>query len=255
MAFDLGSGLEGKSVLVTGGTGGIGREVCLAFAAAGSRVAAVDLDQQRVDAVVAEMEGGPHLGIAYDLKPVAGHAALIGKVVAEFGRLDVLVQTAAVLIRRPSVFEVSEADWDVQHDVNLKASFFMCQAAARTMKEQGSGGRIINFTSQGWQSGGFGGSVAYAASKGGIVSMTRGLARSLAKDGITVNAVSPGAADTAMMRSGMDDAALSATVAQIPLGYMAAPSELAGTVLFLASNHAGYITGATINVSGGWLMY
>lgn len=255
MAFDLGSGLEGKSVLVTGGTGGIGREVCLAFAAAGSHVAIVDLDQQRVDAVVAEMEGGPHLGIAYDLKPVAGHAALIAKVVAEFGRLDVLVQTAAVLIRRPSVFEVSEADWDMQHDVNLKASFFLCQAAARTMKEQGSGGRIINFTSQGWQSGGFGGSVAYAASKGGIVSMTRGLARSLAKDGITVNAVSPGAADTAMMRSGMDDAALSATVAQIPLGYMAAPSELAGTVLFLASNHAGYITGATINVSGGWLMY
>lgn len=255
MAFDLGSGLEGKSVLVTGGTGGIGREVCLAFAAAGSRVAVVDLDQQRVDAVVAEMEGGPHLGIAYDLTPVGGHPALIGKVVQEFGRLDVLVQTAAVLIRRPSVFEVSEADWDMQHDVNLKASFFLCQAAARTMKEQGSGGRIINFTSQGWQSGGFGGSVAYAASKGGIVSMTRGLARSLAKDGITVNAVSPGAADTAMMRSGMDDAALSATVAQIPLGYMAAPSELAGTVLFLASNHAGYITGATINVSGGWLMY
>ncbi|MCX7303520.1 MAG: SDR family NAD(P)-dependent oxidoreductase [Hyphomicrobiales bacterium] len=255
MAFDIASGLEGKSVIVTGGTGGIGREVCLAFGAAGSRVAVVDLDKQRVDAVVAEMEGGPHLGIAYDLKPVSGHAALVGEVAAAFGRLDVLVQTAAVLIRRPSVFEVSEADWDLQHDINLKASFFMCQAAARAMKEQGTGGRIINFTSQGWQSGGFGGSVAYAATKGGIVSMTRGFARTLAKDGITVNAVSPGAADTAMMRSGMDEAALAATVAQIPLGYMAAPSELAGTVLFLASNHAGYITGATINVSGGWLMY
>ena len=123
------------------------------------------------------------------------------------------------------------------------------------MRDQGRGGRIINFTSQGWQSGGFGGSVAYAASKGGIVSMTRGLARTLAKDKITVNAVSPGAADTAMMRSGMDDAALASTVAQIPLGYMAQPSELAGTVLFLASDHAAYITGATINVSGGWLMY
>ena len=85
--------------------------------------------------------------------------------------------------------------------------------------------------------------------------MTRGLARTLAKDKITVNAVSPGAADTAMMRSGMDDAALASTIAQIPLGYMAQPSELAGTVLFLASDHADYITGATINVSGGWLMY
>lgn len=255
MAFNIGSGLEGKSVLVTGGSGGIGREVCLAFAAAGSRVAVVDVDQGRVDALVAEMEGGPHLAIAHDLRPVSGHAELIAKVVGAFGRLDVLVQTAAVLIRRASVFDVSEADWDIQHDVNLKASFFLCQAVARTMKEQGTGGRIINFTSQGWMSGGFGGSVAYAATKGGIVSMTRGLARSLAKDKITVNAVSPGAADTAMMRSGMDDAALAGTIAQIPLGYMAAPSELAGSVLFLASNHASYITGATINVSGGWLMY
>lgn len=255
MAFNIGSGLEGKSVLVTGGSGGIGREVCLAFAAAGSRVAVVDVDQGRVDALVGEMEGGPHLGIAHDLRPVAGHAALIAKVIQAFGRLDVLVQTAAVLIRRPSVFEVSEVDWDIQHDVNLKASFFLCQAAARSMKDQGSGGRIINFTSQGWMSGGFGGSVAYAATKGGIVSMTRGLARSLAKDKITVNAVSPGAADTAMMRSGMDEAALAGTIAQIPLGYMAAPSELAGSVLFLASDHASYITGATINVSGGWLMY
>ncbi|MET2827976.1 SDR family NAD(P)-dependent oxidoreductase [Mesorhizobium shangrilense] len=255
MAFNIGSGLEGKSVVVTGGSGGIGREVCLAFAAAGSRVAVVDVDQTRVDALVAEMEGGPHLAIAHDLRPVSGHAELIAKVVGAFGRLDVLVQTAAVLIRRASVFDVSEADWDIQHDVNLKASFFLCQAVARTMKEQGTGGRIINFTSQGWMSGGFGGSVAYAATKGGIVSMTRGLARSLAKDKITVNAVSPGAADTAMMRSGMDDAALAGTIAQIPLGYMAAPSELAGSVLFLASNHASYITGATINVSGGWLMY
>ncbi len=255
MSFNIGSGLEGKAVLVTGGSGGIGREVCLAFAAAGARVAVVDLDANRTAEVVAEMEGGQHLAIAHDLRPVSGHADLISRVSNAFGRIDILVQTAAVLIRRPSVFEVTEADWDSQHDVNLKASFFLCQAVARLMKEQGDGGRIINFTSQGWQSGGFGGSVAYAATKGGIVSMTRGLARSLAKDRITVNAVSPGAADTAMMRSGMDDAALAATVAQIPLGYMAEPSELAGTVLFLASDHAGYITGATINVSGGWLMY
>ena len=85
--------------------------------------------------------------------------------------------------------------------------------------------------------------------------MTRGLARTYAKDGITVNAVSPGAADTAMMRSGLTEEQLAGFVAGIPLGRMAAPSELAGTVLFLASDHAAYITGATINVSGGWLMY
>jgi NAD(P)-dependent dehydrogenase (short-subunit alcohol dehydrogenase family) len=255
MTFDLGAGLKGKAVLLTGAAGGIGREIALAFAAAGARVAAVDLVQAQADAVVAEMEGGPHLAIGHDLRPVEGHKALVERVAEQFGSLDALVQTAALLIRKPSFFEVSEADWDVQHDINLKASFFLAQAAARIMVRQGRGGRIINFTSQGWWSGGFGGSVAYAATKGGIVSMTRGLARSLAKDKITVNAISPGAADTAMMRSGMDEAALAAQVTQIPLGYMAHPSQLAGAVLFLASDNADYITGATINISGGWLMY
>jgi NAD(P)-dependent dehydrogenase (short-subunit alcohol dehydrogenase family) len=255
MTWNLASGLEGKRVLVTGGAGGIGREVALAFAAAGSRVAVLDLDQEKVNAVVAEMQGGPHLPLAADLRPVAGHAGIIAAVVGAFGGLDVLVSAAAVLVRRYSVDEVTEADWDFQHEVNLKATFFLNQAAARVFRTQGRGGRIINFTSQGWWSGGFGGSVAYAASKGGIVSMTRGLARSLGPDGVTVNAVSPGAADTAMMRSGMTDQQLAGVVAAIPLGRMAAPSELAGTVLFLASDHAAYITGATINVSGGWLMY
>jgi NAD(P)-dependent dehydrogenase (short-subunit alcohol dehydrogenase family) len=255
MTWNLASGLEGKRVLVTGGAGGIGREVALAFGAAGSRVAVVDLAQEKVKAVVAEMEGGPHLPLAADLRPVAGHAKLIETIVGALGGLDVLVCAAAVLVRRASVDDVSEADWDFQHDINLKSTFFLNQAAARTLRAQRRGGRIINFTSQGWWSGGFGGSVAYAASKGGIVSMTRGLARSLAKDNITVNAVSPGAADTAMMRSGMTDEQLAGTIAAIPLGRMAAPSELAGAVLFLASDHAAYVTGATINVSGGWLMY
>ena len=255
MAWNLASGLEGKGVLVTGAAGGIGREVALAFAAAGARVAAVDLHQDKVTALVAEMEGGPHLPLALDLRPIAGHAALIETVKDAFGRLDVLVCAAAMLVRRGCVDQVTEQDWDLQHDVNLKSTFFLCQAAARAFQEQGSGGRIINFTSQGWWSGGYGGSVAYAATKGGIVSMTRGLARSLAKDKITVNAVSPGAVDTAMLRSDLTEEALADVVADIPLGYVAQPSEMAGTVLFLASNHAGYITGATINVSGGWLMY
>ena len=191
MTWNLASGLEGKRVLVTGGVGGIGREVALAFAAAGSRVAVVDLSEDKVKAVVAEMDGGPHLALAGDLRPVSGHPKLVETVVSTMGGLDVLVCAAAVLVRRPSVDEVSEADWDFQHDINLKSTFFLNQAVSQAFRRQGRGGRIINFTSQGWWSGGFGGSVAYAATKGGIVSMTRGLARSLAKDNITVNAVSP----------------------------------------------------------------
>ena len=255
MTFDLAAGLRGKRVLLTGATGGIGREVALAFAGVGALVACVDLDAGGLAALTGQMEGGPHPVFAHDLRDVTRHAALVAQTCAALGGLDVLVQTAAALIRRPSVMDVTEADWDFQHDINLKAGFFLAQAVARFLQEQGTAGRIINFTSQGWQSGGIGGSVAYAATKGGVVSMTRGLARTLAPDRITVNAVSPGAADTAMLRSGMDAASLSAVTTQIPLGYMAAPSQLAGTVLFLASDHADYITGATINVSGGWLMY
>ena len=255
MTFDLGAGIRGKRVLLTGAGGGIGREVALAYAGAGAQGACVDLGQGPLDDMMAQMEGGPHLALAHDLRPVAGLDGLVARAAAGLGGIDVLVQAAAVLVRRPSVMDVTEADWDLQHDINLKSAFFLAQAVARVMVAQGSGGRIINFTSQGWQSGGFGGSVAYAATKGGIVSMTRGLARTLAPQRITVNAVSPGAADTAMMRSGMNEAGLAAVAAQIPLGYMAAPSQLAGTVLFLTSDHADYITGATINVSGGWLMY
>ena len=249
-------GLEGKGCFVTGATGGIGREVALALARAGAKVAVVDLDQAACDKVVGELERrDEHLALGADLTDLASHDALLQRSVDAFGRLDVLVCCAAILRRRNSIDEVTEDDWDAQFDINLKAVFFLNRAAARVFREAGRGGRIINFTSQGWWSGGFGGSVVYAASKGGIVTMCRGLARSLAPYGITVNSVSPGAADTSMMRSGMTDEGLAKFVEMIPLGRMAEPAEVASTVLFLASDLASYMTGATLNVSGGQLMY
>lgn len=255
MSWSIGAGLEGKGVVVTGAGGGIGREVARAFAAAGALVAAVDNRKDALVEVVRSMEGGPHLALSTDLRDLSRHEPLLRNAKNEFGSLYVLAHVAGVLVRRNDLEEVTEEDWDFQHDVNLKASFFLNRAAARLFREQGQGGRIINFTSQGWWTGGFGGSVVYAATKGGIVSMTRGLARSYAKDGITVNAVAPGAVDTPMLRSGLTDEQLAAQIAPIPMGRMAEPHELAGTVVFLASAHAGYITGATINVTGGWLMY
>lgn len=249
-------GLEGKGAFVTGAAGGIGREVAIALAQAGARVAVVDLDQAACEQVVAELERpDEHLAIGADLTDLAAHDELLGRAAQQLGRLDVLVCCAAILRRRNSIDEVTEEDWDAQFDINLKAVFFLNRAAATLFRGAGRGGRIVNFTSQGWWSGGFGGSVVYAASKGGIVSMSRGLARSLAPYGITVNSVSPGAADTAMMRSGMTDEGLAKFVEMIPLGRMAEPSEVASTVLFLASDLAGYVTGATLNVSGGQLMY
>ena len=123
------------------------------------------------------------------------------------------------------------------------------------MKEQGHGGRIINFTSQSWWTGGFGGSTVYVAGKGGVVSFSRGLARSYGPDGILINTVSPGLVDSKMFRSGMTLEDVEALVKEVPLGRAATPDEVAGTVVFLASDHASYITGATLNVSGGFLMY
>jgi NAD(P)-dependent dehydrogenase (short-subunit alcohol dehydrogenase family) len=249
-------GLEDKGCFVTGAAGGIGREIAIQLAQAGARVAVVDLDQSACEAVVAAMDDPScHLAVGADLRDLASHDALLGRARDAFGRLDVLVCAAAVLRRRNTIDEITEEDWDAQFDINLKAVFFLNRAAARIFREAGRGGRIVNFSSQGWWSGGFGGSVVYSASKGGIVSMTRGLARTLAPDGITVNHVAPGAADTAMMRSGMTDEGLAKFVEMIPMGRMAEPGEVASTVVFLASDLAGYVTGATMNVSGGQLMY
>ena len=251
-----GHGLEGQGIIVTGAAGGIGRAVSEAFAAAGSHVLAVDVDPA-VDEVVASLNasGRRHAARVCDLTDLSAHRSLIDDVVGLAGRFDHLAHVAAVLRRRSNIDDVTEDDWDFQVDVNLKATFFLMRAAASALRANPNGGSITAFTSQGWMTGGFGGSVVYAATKGGIVSLTRGMARTYAPDGVRVNTVSPGGVDTPMMVGGLTDDALAGFVAGIPLGRLAQPDELAGTVVFLASDHARYITGATINVSGGFLMY
>ncbi|HET6507994.1 MAG TPA: SDR family NAD(P)-dependent oxidoreductase [Baekduia sp.] len=251
------SGLADRVVIVTGAAGGIGREVVALLHEAGARVLAVDVAQEPLDALLAELGApeGRHVAVAGDLKDLAWHAALVERARDELGGPHALVHAAAVLRRRDSIDDITEDDWDAQVDTNLKATFFLNRTVAQALIAGGEGGRIVNFTSQGWQSGGFGGSVVYAATKGGVVSMSRGLARALAPHGITVNTVAPGAADTAMMRGGQTDEQLADFVKMIPLGRMAQPREVAASVLFLVSDHAAYITGATLNVSGGQLMY
>lgn len=255
MTWSVGAGLEGRGVILTGATGGIGAAVARGFAAAGAKVMAVDLDQGRLDDLVGMLEGSGHLGVVADLRDVSGHEALVARAQADLGEVYVLANLAGVLRRRGSLDEVTEDDWDFQHDINVKSAFFLSRAAGNAMIAAGKGGRIVLFSSQGWWTGGFGGSVAYASSKGGVTTMCRGLARTFGPHQITVNCVSPGQVHTPMLMTGLAPEVYEAMKKQTPLGYVAEPEELAGPVVFLASDHAKYITGATLNVSGGFLMY
>ena len=255
MAWSIASGLEGQGVIVTGAAGGIGRATAEAFATAGARVMAVDLHQAAADEVVNGMEGRGHVAVGADLRDLDAHAALIARAHDELGGLKALAHLAAVLARQDSVNDVTEADWDFQLDTNLKASFFLCRAAADAMIEAGGGGSITLFSSQGWWTGGFGGSVVYCASKGGIVSMARGLARTYGPHQIRVNAIAPGLVDTPMLMDDLSPQVFEALKEATPLKRVADPAELGGVVVFLASDHASYVSGATLNVSGGFLMY
>jgi 3-oxoacyl-[acyl-carrier protein] reductase len=251
----LGEGLAGKGVLVTGAVGGIGSAVAHAFAASGARVAALDLAEDGARALAASLPGDGHVGIGANLGDVGRHDELVGKAEDGVGPLVALAHLAAVLRRRHDIREVDETDWDAQADVNLKAAFFLNRAFAERLRGAGRPGAIVNFSSQGWWTGGFGGSIVYNATKGGIVTMTRGLARTYAAAGIRVNVVAPGLVDTAMLRDDLSAPVLQGLVDQVPLGRVASPEEVAPAVVFLASEHAAYITGATLNLSGGWLMY
>lgn len=251
-------GLVGNSVLITGAAGGIGREVAAAFAAAGAHVLAVDRPGSDVGDLVRTWAGSGHRAVECDLVDLGTHAELMDQAVElapAGGRFAAVVHLAAVLRRRASVEEVTEEDWDAQSDLNLKATFFLNRAAWQRLRAQGAGGSIVNYVSQGWWTGGFGGSVAYSATKGGVLAMTRGLSRSFASDGVRVNAIAPGGVDTPMYHTGLDEKAEQEFLAQVPLRRLCAPGELAGATLFLASEASRYMTGTVLNVSGGQLIY
>jgi NAD(P)-dependent dehydrogenase (short-subunit alcohol dehydrogenase family) len=249
----LDDGLASARVLVTGAAGGIGRAVVDAFVAAGARLVVSDVRAAPLEALAAS---SPAItSTAADLRSPATCEELVRSAAVTLGGLDVVAHLAGVLQRRAQLDAVTEQDWDLQHDVNLKAAFFLLRTAGQIMTEQGTGGRLIAAASQGWWSGGYGGSAVYAASKGGLVSLCRGLARTFGPAAITVNTVAPGAIDTEMLTTDLGDDALASIVASTPLGRLGTPDEVAAAVLFLASSRASFVTAATLNISGGWLAY
>ncbi len=248
------STVSGKQVIVTGAAGGIGRAIARSLVVRGARVCAVDVDGDGLDRLSGELAGSQHRVMQYDLSDVTTFDRMIAQVVDHLDGLDGLIHSAAVLHRNPDIFAVTETEWDAQVDLNMKSTFFLNVAAARVMKENG-GGSIVNFSSQGWWSGGFDGSVVYNATKGAIVTMSRGLARTFAPHGIRVNSVAPGFVDTPMLRSGLTEDHLEVLRQQVPLGSLGTPDEIAGAAIFLVSDDSSYMTGTTLNVSGGVLMY
>ncbi len=244
-------GLEGRVVLVTGAASGIGRAVAQCFARVGGRVALADINAAGVQETASALPQDT-LPLAVDLGREADCAAAVASTVERFGRLDVLVNAGAIIMRQP-LDAVTPEDIQRTAMVNMAGPLFIARAAAGAMRVNGFG-RIVLFSSQGAHTGGYVGSTVYAMSKAGVIALTKSLAREFARDGITVNAVAPGLVDTPMIRNDVSEEALARFMDMIPMGRVAAPEELAKCCLFLASDWSSYVTGHTLDVNGGQLM-
>jgi len=242
--------LEGKNAIVTGGSIGIGRAIALATARAGANVA---LNYRRhadeANAVVAEIEkmGRRGLAVQADVASTPEAEAMVGKVVEEFGSIDILVCNAGIN-RDGAIWKMTEDQWDQVIDTNLKGYFNYIRAVAPHFREQ-KHGRIINITSINGLRGKFGQS-NYAASKAGIIGLTKTVARELGASGVTVNAVAPGMILTDMARQ-LEQKWLDIAKAETVLNKLGEEEDVANLVVFLASDLAGHITGQVISVDGG----
>lgn len=248
--------LNGKVALVTGAKQGMGKSHALALAKQGAKVVVTDINKEECEMVVDEIKlsGGEAIAFKLDVTNASEVNQVFDEVVQQFGRLDILVNNAGIYIPKPAL-EITESDWDKMIDINLKGEFLCAQRAAREMAKN-KWGRIINISSI--DSGGVGvglaGGAHYAASKGGVIGLTEVLATEFAPLGITVNAIGPGAIDTPMIASAqITEEAMKQLMAGVPIGRVGKPEEVSAAVVFLASEEASYVTGATLFVDGGWL--
>lgn len=249
--------LSGKITIVTGARRGIGRGIALVLAKAGADVVVSDINLEDCQKVVEEIEGLGQKGLAVkcDVTQKSEVDEMVKKTVDEFGKIDILVNNAGILGGFKPFLEMTEEEWDKVLDVNLKGQFLCAQAAAKEMVKN-KWGRIINITSIASGQVGIGYPLIahYCASKGGITAMTEALALELSPLGINVNAIGPGVIETAMTKDMLaDEKTEQGMLARLPKGRVGQPEDIGAAAVFLASNEADYVTGATLFVDGGWL--
>lgn len=255
---------EGKTVVVTGGNRGIGYAMAERFCEEGANLVIASVENQVHDAATSLRESGTKvLPVLCDVSDIKGVKALYGAAEAEFGSIDVSIQNAGI-ITIAKIEDLTEDEWDKTMDVNTKGVFLCCQEAIRCMRKSGRGGRLI-CTASGQARQGFIYTPHYAASKFGVMGITQSLAKEVAEEGITVNAICPGIIETDMwdyndrvwgqMLGDYGPGELMAEwVQNIPMKRAGQGKDVAGIVAFLASDDAAYITGQTINVDGGLIM-
>ena len=243
----------GRAVLVTGAAGGIGSAVAQLLSELGANLVLTDLAGPGLSAVAQQLPGpGSHVAIPCDLADPGSIQTLVDGAESTLGRIDALVHAGAVMKRQP-LDDVTLGDFDLMAHVNMAGPLFLGRAVARVMRRQG-GGRMVFFSSQGAFTGGYAGSAVYAMTKAGVVALVKSLTREYAVDGIAVNAVSPGAVDTPMLREGVAEDVLDRFRGMIPLGRFATTEEVARATVFLISDWASYVAGHTLDVNGGQLM-
>ncbi len=244
--------VENKVALVTGASRGIGRSISLALAANGAKIVAVDIDLVATKAFVEELkaDGIEAVAVQGNVTVPADVDKMVNSAKETFGRIDILVNNAGIT-RDALLLRMKDEDWDAVLDVNLKGAFLCTRAVAKLMSKQRCG-RIINIASIVGQMGNPG-QANYCASKGGLIAMTKSNARELAKRNVTVNAVAPGFIATDMTDA-LSDKVRDELAAQIPMGKLGSVEDIANSVLFLASENSGYITGQVIGVNGGMYM-
>jgi NAD(P)-dependent dehydrogenase (short-subunit alcohol dehydrogenase family) len=245
--------LDHKVAVVTGGTSGLGRSIALALSAMGADVIPVGRHIDRVEQAASEIasQGSRTLAIAADVTKLDEIDALIQAVVKEFGRIDVLVNSAGTHLKKPA-FEVNSEEWDQIQDTNLKATFFVCQRIARVMRDQG-GGSIINLSSVASFTD-FAETSVYGSSKAAVDKLTASLACEWAPFGIRVNAIAPGVFVTPMNEKLVVNSERGKRILeQTPMGRFGTLDEIQGAAVFLASESARFITGVVLPVDGGFL--